>query len=307
MSASGASGAADFSQAELTIPRILISIDVLRAGSIQASQGAVSPVRGHHGCAVWIDDGAGQAVLHGHGKEHGVYDLALRQPERNIGHAEYGMRVKPVPDPAHGIECRQGGAAVRGNGHGQAVYDDIFFLNAPGCGFVDDAARDSQPSLRIFRDAVFIEGKGDEDAAVFGGERKDTVEALPFSVDGIDHGLAVADAEPPLQRFRAGSVNLQGQRTDPLELQDNFFHEGGLVDFGQSHIDVKHVRARLLLLDALAEDVIQIFLSQSLLEALLPRGIDALPDQYRPGADLYCSRSGAYTAPVLFFRGRERQ
>ena len=76
--------------------------------------------------------------------------------------------------------------------------------------------------------------------------------------------------------------------TDSLELQDNFFHEGWLVDFGQPYIDVKHVRARFLLLDALAEDVIQVFLSQSLLEALLPRGINSLPDQYRAGADPDC-------------------
>ena len=168
--------------------------------------------------------------------------------------------------------------------------EKVYLLNTEADPADPDAgARAEEKILTVLSGALVEDAGEDKRTEVFGtGERKDTVEALPFSVDGIDHGLAVADAEPPLQRFRAGSVNLQGQRTDPLELQDNFFHEGGLVDFGQSHIDVKHVRARLLLLDALAEDVIQVFLSQSLLEALLPRGINSLPDQYRAGADPDC-------------------
>ena len=51
-----------------------------------------------------------------------------------------------------------------------------------------------------------------------------------------------------------------------------------LVDLGQAHVDVQDVGALFLLADALAHDVIQVAVSQSLLQTLFAGGIDTLTD-----------------------------
>ena len=109
-------------------------------------------------------------------------------------------------------------------------------------------------------------------------EREDLVHDLPLAVNRVDDGLAGVAAYGGLDGGGVGGVDLQGQEGGALELLGCLLDDLDLVDLGQAHVDIQDVGALLLLADALAHDVIQVAVAQSLLQALFAGGVDALAD-----------------------------
>ena len=225
--------------------------------------------------------------MHGHGQEMGIHDLPSGQTEGNIGNAQDRMAAQLIPHPAQGLQRHQGGPAVRGYGHGQAIDHDVLpghavtvrgFINFPG---------DGDPSLRCRRNALFIQDQGHQDAAVFTDQGEDSFYALLLAVDGIDHGLAVIKPHAPFQSRGICCIDLQRKGQDALQPGDHLTHHGRLINLRQAYIDVQNMGSAVLLPQAFRQNIFDIVFPQGRLELLLAGRIDPFPDDDRPGTDLH--------------------
>ena len=111
-----------------------------------------------------------------------------------------------------------------------------------------------------------------------GDQRKDLIHDLLLAIDRVDDGLAGVTAHGGLDGCGVGGVDLQRQQRGTLELLGRLLDDLDLVDLGQAHVDVQDIGALFLLADALAHDVVQVAVTQGLLQALFAGGVDALAD-----------------------------
>ena len=86
-----------------------------------------------------------------------------------------------------------------------------------------------------------------------------------------------------LHGLRVRGVDLERQREHTLQAADHLIEELHLINFRRTDIDVEHVRARVLLLEALIHDVVDVEVDERLLEALLAGRIDAFANDHRTG------------------------
>ena len=84
-------------------------------------------------------------------------------------------------------------------------------------------------------------------------------------------------------RLRVRGVDLERQREHTLQAADHLIEERHLIDFRRADIDIEHVRARVLLLEALVHDVVDVVVDERLLEAFLSGRIDAFANDDRTG------------------------
>ena len=110
------------------------------------------------------------------------------------------------------------------------------------------------------------------------GDGQDLVEDLLLAVAGVDERLAGIRAHGRFDDGGICRVDLQRQRGHARELGAQAQHDRALVDLGKARVDVENLRAGIRLLDGLAHDIVELARAQSLLQALLARGIDALAD-----------------------------
>ena len=163
-------------------------------------------------------------------------------------------------------------------GHDQAVDEDAVRADAVAGSLGHDALGDGEAGLGGIGDAAFVEREADDVGAVVGDQRKDLIHDLLLAIDRVDDGLAGVAAHGGLDGRGVGGVDLQRQQRGALELFGRLLDDLDLVNFGQAHVDIQDVGALLLLADALAHDVIQVAIAQSLLQALFAGGVDALTD-----------------------------
>ena len=102
---------------------------------------------------------------------------------------------------------------------------------------------------------------------------------LLFAADGVDHCFTVIAAQCRLHGRGIGSIQLQGKINHGLQFGHHLGEHHGLINIGQTDIDVQHVYALLLLSHTLGEDVVHILFRKCLLQALFSRGVDALTDE----------------------------
>mgnify|MGYP000217121217 CR=1 FL=1 len=110
-----------------------------------------------------------------------------------------------------------------------------------------------------------------------GDQRKDLIHDLLLAIDRVDDGLAGVAAHGGLDGCGVGGVDLQRQQRGTLELLGGLLDDLDLVDLGQAHVNVQDVGALFLLADALAHHVVQVAVTQGLLQALLPVGLMRSP------------------------------
>ena len=163
-------------------------------------------------------------------------------------------------------------------GHDQTVDEDAVRADAVARSLGHDALGDGEASLGGIGNAAFVEREADDVGAVMGDQRKDLIHDLLFAIDRVDDGLAGVAAHGCLDGCGVGGVDLQRQQRGALELLGRLLDDLDLVDLGQAHVDVQDVGALLLLADALAHDIVQVAVTQGLLQALFAGGVDALAD-----------------------------
>ena len=86
-----------------------------------------------------------------------------------------------------------------------------------------------------------------------------------------------------LHGLRVRGVDLERQREHTLQAADHLVEELHLINLRRADIDIEHVRARVLLLEALVHDVVDVVVDKRLLEALLAGRIDAFANDDRTG------------------------
>ena len=218
----------------------------------------------------------------------GIDDGALGQAERNVGDAQDRVPVQFVPDAAEGLQSYQGALRIRRNCHGQTVDHDILAGYAIAVGGFIDFFRDRNAAVRSLRNPALVQNKADDYASVFSDKGKNSLEAFFFSIHGIDHGLAVVEAHPALQRGGVGGVDLQRQGQDALEPGDYGLHHPRFIDLGQANVDVQDMGAAFLLIQPFRQDVLNVVFAKGLFEFLFAGGVDPLTDNDRFFPDLHC-------------------
>ena len=86
-----------------------------------------------------------------------------------------------------------------------------------------------------------------------------------------------------LHGLRVRGVDLKRQREHTLQTADHLVEQRHLIDLRRTDIDVEHVRARVLLLEPLVDDIVDVVVDERLLEALLAGRVDAFANDDRTG------------------------
>ena len=114
-------------------------------------------------------------------------------------------------------------------------------------------------------------------------------------------------AKAALQRLQIGRVELERQCRDALESGHHSLHHVRLVDLRQADIHIEHIGARILLFNALLENILNVAVSERLFKALLAGRVDALADNNRALAELHRLRERRDHSAVLLHRLTKRQ
>ena len=283
---------------------ILLNIGgALRVCTRQGTKCVISP---EHGFRVGVDDGGAQAILQSHGEESRVDVFPLGQAKGHIGNAQRSVYPQLIPQQTQGFQCHGGSLPAGADGHGQCVHDNVVLGDAIGGGGVHNLFGNLKAPLCRFRNAVFIQGQGDHRAAVFLHQREYGFHALFFAVHRVDEGFSVIDSQGGLHHFRAGSIDLQRQIGNPLQLGNGLAHQGFFVDFRQAHVHVQHMGAALLLGYAFPEDVFHVVFPQRLLKALFAGRVNALANNHGFFAEYHCLCIGGNHG-TLFLRQRNQR
>ena len=83
--------------------------------------------------------------------------------------------------------------------------------------------------------------QADDGSTVLFAERQNLFQRLRLTVDRIDDGLTVVDAQRTGQGLWIRGVELQRQVGDGLQILDELFQRGSFVDAGQTSVDVQHL------------------------------------------------------------------
>ena len=160
----------------------------------------------------------------------------------------------------------------------ETVDEHVFLRDARSQRRVQNPLRDGDALLPGLGDSVFIHAETHHGRPVFFADREDGAQHLCFSVHGIHDGLAVHGTQPRFNRRRIRRVDLQRQIHHRLQGLHHPGHHLRLIDAGKTDIHVQQIHARVLLLDASGDNIIDVILPQGLLEAFLSGGVDALAD-----------------------------
>ena len=255
-----------------------VALDVSGRALVLDAQHAIAIDGVHKALGTGVHDGGVQASAKGGGQKDRAQQRAGRQAKADVRHAECALDAQALLAHRHGAQNLLGLALVGRGGHDQAVDEDAVRADAVAGGLGHDTLGDGEAGLGGIGDAALVEREADDVGAIVGDQREDLVHDLLLAVNRVDDGLAGVAAHGGLDGGGVGGVDLQGQEGGALELLGCLLDDLDLVDLGQAHVDIQDVGALLLLADALAHDVIQVAIAQSLLQALFAGGVDALAD-----------------------------
>ena len=287
--------------------RPAVSLDKAHALRIETCQRAIGTVRLHHLLVAGVHDRRRQAALQSHSQKMGINEGSSGETEGDIGYTQDRVAVQFIPHSPQCLQRRERGCGVGRDRHGETVDHYVFPRNTVSVRRLVDPAGDPHSALRVGGNAVFIQYQRDQHAAILADQRKYSLYALSFAIDGVDHGLSVVDPHASLERLRVRRIDLKRKIQHALKLLHHTRHHGRLVDLRQSHVDVEDVRAAVLLPQSFAEDIFNIVVPERLLEFLLSGGVDPLPDDHRQRSDLHALRERAHNRSSLADRFPERQ
>ena len=136
------------------------------------------------------------------------------------------------------MERLSGGLGFCGDGHDEAVQEEIATRKAMFPGGVKDGAKGGEALFRRLRDAVLGEGQTEDGRAVFFRQGEEAGDALRLGADGIDEGAAGVDPKSRFQGVGVAGVDGEGRGGDLRDLHNGPSHGRRLVDAGDTHVDV---------------------------------------------------------------------
>jgi len=123
-------------------------------------------------------------------------------------------------DALHRLQRRYSSLRICADGHGERVKNQILLCDAIAGRLAHNLLRNGKPLRSRRGNAVFIQRKRHHKSAVFLHQREHRIHAGLLAIDRIDHGLAVVAAQRSLHGAWIGSVDLQRQIDDRLQLAD---------------------------------------------------------------------------------------
>ena len=113
--------------------------------------------RVHHRLRVRVEDRQVEAVRHREREEGDVQNLALRQAERDVRHAEHRLDAEALFDHRHGAQRLGRLGLLRADGEREAVDVDVLARDAVCLCRADDFLRQREALFRLRGDAAVVE------------------------------------------------------------------------------------------------------------------------------------------------------
>ena len=260
----------------------------------------------HHRLALRIDDAAGKTCRQRHREEGAVNSVAARQTEGNIRHAHNRVDATRL-HRADNLAGNRRILCARGNRQCQRVNNDVAAFNAILRCARDNFIGHSNTSCRRRRNALIIKAQSYEYRAIFFRQRQHMRKAVLLAVDGVQHRLAVIQAQGTLHRLVIGGINLQRCIRNRLQSRYSLRNQRRLINARRADIHVQHLRPHANLLQTKAADIIKVIIYQSFLQALFACRIDTLADDNRPFAKVNCLAVGGHSRQTALARATRLQ
>ena len=97
---------------------------------------------------------------------------------------------------AQGLQRLPGGLRLGGDGHDEAVQEEIAVREADFSGGLQDGGESGETFRRRLGNAVGGKGQAEDGGAVFFRQREEAGNTLRLGADGIDEGAAGVDPQP---------------------------------------------------------------------------------------------------------------
>ena len=194
-------------------------------------------------------------------------------------------------------------------GQGQAVDVDILVRDTDGIGSLDDTLCDGKAPLGCGGNTVLVQRQADDGGTVLFAQRQNFIQCALLTVDRVDDRLAVVNTQCAGKGLRIGRIQLQGQVGDGLQILDELFQRGRLVNAGQTGVDIQHFGTGLGLGNRLGAGVGAVPIPQGLLQAFFAGGVDALT-YHGDTRDVHKADGGAQAAAAqrdLLCRGERAE
>ena len=131
--------------------------------------------------------------------------------------------------------------------------------------------------------------------------------AVLLAVDGVQHWLAVIQAQGTLHRLVIGGIYLQRCIRNRLQSRYSLRNQRRLINARRADIHVQHLRPHANLLQTKAADIIKVIIYQCFLQALFAGRIDALADDNRPFAKVNRLAVGGHSCQSALARAARLQ
>ena len=269
-----------------------VALDERRTGRVAAREQPVGVERLHHSGVAGIEDREGEAALERHREEGPVDDVAAREAERDVRHAEDGPQPQLFGDPPDRVEGDPGVFLARAGRQRQTVDGDVPGGDAVMRGAADDFFGNPQPPFHRFWNAVLVKGEAHDDGPVFLRDREKLVEDCILSVDRVHQRPPVCGAQARFDRAGVWGINLKRELDDRLNRPDRPGHHGGFVDARHPDVDIENFGAVRALRGGLPHEIAHVAVGEGLFEQLFPGGVEPFPDDAGPVKDESAGRRG---------------
>ena len=252
------------------------TLDVGGAVHILPRHGAEGHDGIHDALRIWIDDREIQTNV------HRLYEEILRhmstrgQTERNIAHTERTVKTESFVHLAHGTQGLHRLRLLRRDRERQTVDDDILTVKTVFFCLRDNALGNCNALRRRLGESALVHRQPEDCRPVVLREWEDGIHALTLAAHRVDDDAPIRDTQSSLDHLRVCRVNLQRQINNTLHRFDDIRDDLLLIHALRTDIDVKHLRARLLLGYRKFLDIAVVLLKECLLQTLLACRIDAL-------------------------------
>ena len=190
-----------------SLRRICIMLHIFLTALVIACKRTEAIISIHHSLALRIDNAAGKSCRQRHREEGAVNSVAARQAEGNIRHAHNRVDATRL----HRADNLAGNRRIiraRRNRQRQRVNNDVAAFNAILRRARDNLIGHSNTSCRRRRNALVVKAQRYKHSAVFFRQRQHMRKAVLLAVDGVQHRLAVIQAQGTLHCLVIGGINL---------------------------------------------------------------------------------------------------
>ena len=272
---------------------ICIMLHVFLAALVIACQRTITVISIHHRLALRIDNATGKACCHRHAEEGAVDSITAGKTERNVGNTHNSVNAACL-HCADNLTGNRRVISTGGNRQCQRVYNYIAAFNAVFCSTGNNFFSHSDTSCGSCRNTVIIKAQCNQHSTIFFSQRQHMLQAVLLAVDGIQHRLAVIEAQRSFHCFVIRCINLQRGIGNRLQRWHSLCGHCRFVNARRSNVNVQNLRTYANLLQTEAAHIIKVTVDQCFLQTLFACRIDAFADNYRTFAQMHGLAVGGY-------------